>query len=316
MYNVIRVVSYIRLIVDLLRIASLVIRPSPYRSLLFIPILILSLWDIIGLAPETLEENIRLAIGIGCFAGIRIFMASECILIHDVQHDLHRKKDTSRSISNATLNERLKWGLDLFFSPRGVGWTHEPTSRLRWMPPRVISSKSRFIFHQLLRISVFSFLVELYKLYTMQNPCLQRNGPSFHSVPWPWRISILLTRIATYVYLSMIQALLSVIFVGLGISNPQDWPTLYGSWKDAYTVRRFWEFRRTWHQMFRHIFLSHGKFVSGRILGLASSSYLANYVELYTAFIVSGIMHTAGDYRLVGSLQYSGGMKFSSFRRL
>ncbi|KAF9002725.1 hypothetical protein BDQ17DRAFT_1356725 [Cyathus striatus] len=219
---------------------------------------------LLGLIADILHD-IRAENGFGCLSGIKILSTIQCILLLDVQKDLRRRKDMKKgtTISDASLKERFKWGLDLFFSPRGVGWTHEPTSRLRWIPSQLSASKSRFILHQLWRIAIFSFLYEIFKLYSALNPYLHRDGPSFYEASWGWRMTILTSRIVTH-------AILSIVFIVLGVSGPRDWPTM---------------------------FQTYGKFVSGNLLGLPSDSSITTYVELYTAFVLSGIIHTAGDYR-------------------
>ncbi|KAF9002703.1 membrane bound O-acyl transferase family-domain-containing protein [Cyathus striatus] len=298
------------LIADILRIISYTIKPSRYQWLLLPLIFALSLYHFTQFAPSISPDDIRAKNGFGCLACFRILSNTQCILLLNVQKDLRRKKDekSETSISDASLKERLKWGLDLFFSIRGVGWKHEPTSRLRWIPSQASASKLKFIVHQLWRIAIFAFLVEILKLHSALNPYLQRGGPSFYEATWGWRMTILPTQMVTYVSLSQVQAILSIVFVVLGVSNPRDWPTLYGSWKDAYTVRRFWG--RSWHQMFRHMFQTYGQFVSGVLLGLPSDSSVATYVELYIAFILSGIIHAVGDYRSFGSLHQGGSMRF------
>ena len=40
--------------------------------------------------------------------------------------------------------------------------------------------------------------------------------------------------------IAMQYSLVAAIFVAAGISQPRDWPEVYGHWSDAYTVRRFW----------------------------------------------------------------------------
>ncbi|KAF8990098.1 membrane bound O-acyl transferase family-domain-containing protein [Cyathus striatus] len=298
------------LIADILRIISYTIKPSHYQWLFLPPILALSLYDITQIAPATSPDDIRAENGFGCLSGLRILSTIQCILLLDVQKDLRRRKDMKKgtTISDASLKERFKWGLELFFSPRGVGWTHQPTSRLRWIPSQLSASKFKFILHQLWRIAIFSFLYEIFKLHSALNPYLHRGGPSFYEASWGWHMTVLTSRIVTYVVLSQLQAILSIVFIVLGVSGPRDWPTIHGSWKDAYTVRRFWG--RSWHQMFRHMFQTYGKFVSGKLLRLPSDSLITTYVELYTAFVLSGIMHTAGDYRSYGSLHKSGAMRF------
>ena len=44
----------------------------------------------------------------------------------------------------------------------------------------------------------------------------------------------------TYAILKFYCELASLVAVGLGLSRPEDWPDTFGSWSDAYTLRRLW----------------------------------------------------------------------------
>ena len=35
-------------------------------------------------------------------------------------------------------------------------------------------------------------------------------------------------------------SLFATVLVVTGLSQPRDWPEIYGRWADVYTVRRFW----------------------------------------------------------------------------
>jgi hypothetical protein len=45
---------------------------------------------------------------------------------------------------------------------------------------------------------------------------------------------------------------------------------------------------------------SHGKFFAHRVLHLKRGTNTSSYVQLYTAFFLSGIVHWLGDYMLLG----------------
>jgi hypothetical protein len=45
---------------------------------------------------------------------------------------------------------------------------------------------------------------------------------------------------SAYWTLSMQYSLLAAICVAVRISNPKDWPDVFGAWSDSFTVRRFW----------------------------------------------------------------------------
>lgn len=77
----------------------------------------------------------------------------------------------------------------------------------------------------------------------------------------------------------------------------QDWPPLFGRLSDAWTVRRFWN--RFWHQFTRKGLTS---FSTGfaQALGLKKGTNAYSYVHLYTAFLLSGILH-AGSIMILPS---------------
>ncbi|KAF8205964.1 hypothetical protein K438DRAFT_1963744 [Mycena galopus ATCC 62051] len=98
----------------------------PHRRLFFVSILFLT-WRLLydgetGYLTST-------------FWFICLIMASDYILLTDIQRDLRQVPDpvdtrspriTFPSTEKAPLGTRFKWALQLFFSPRGVGWAHEP----------------------------------------------------------------------------------------------------------------------------------------------------------------------------------------------
>lgn len=96
----------------------------------------------------------------------------------------------------------------------------------------------------------------------------------------------------------------SMLFVGLHLSTPDRWPSLFGSVRDLYTVRNFWG--RVWHQIFRQIFTRCGDIVAGA-LGAEKGTLLYKYSRLYVAFLVSGVQHYACAL-LIPSTPYGWGM--------
>lgn len=96
----------------------------------------------------------------------------------------------------------------------------------------------------------------------------------------------------------------SMLFVGLHLSTPDRWPSLFGSVRDLYTVRNFWG--RVWHQIFRQIFTRCGDIVAGA-LGAKKGTLLYKYSKLYVGFLVSGVQHYACAL-LIPSTAYGWGM--------
>jgi len=112
---------------------------------------------------------------------------------------------------------------------------------------------------------------------------------------------------------------LSIVYVALGFCEAKDFPPLFGRWRDAYTVRRFWG--RSWHQLMRRVkssnvllettltFIVH-QFVSSigksiaRGMGFQPGTNMSSYTQLYVGFIVSGLLHVIGDVTV--SMKYFG----------
>ena len=53
-------------------------------------------------------------------------------------------------------------------------------------------------------------------------------------------VSLMTWYIVARLIIDSVYRLLSVVFVGSGVSSPQDWPPFFGSMWDAYTLRNYW----------------------------------------------------------------------------
>ncbi|KAH6886987.1 membrane bound O-acyl transferase family-domain-containing protein [Thelonectria olida] len=95
------------------------------------------------------------------------------------------------------------------------------------------------------------------------------------------------------VTIDMAYRITSVVSVILGITSPEDWPPLFGSIWDAYTIRACWS--TFWHQSFRWPLTSISNFVCRDLLRLPQPSAFARYVNVSIVFFVSGVVHLALD---------------------
>ncbi|KAA8652632.1 hypothetical protein EYZ11_010339 [Aspergillus tanneri] len=86
---------------------------------------------------------------------------------------------------------------------------------------------------------------------------------------------------------------LSIVFVMLGIDSPDDWPPLFGSVWDAYTVRNIWS--KYLHQIFRWPFTSLSRFLTREVLDLPKRSALERYTNVLFVFTLSGLVHFGTD---------------------
>jgi len=88
----------------------------------------------------------------------------------------------------------------------------------------------------------------------------------------------------------------------MGLSEPADWPYMFGSFREATTVRRFWG--KTWHQRMRVVITGLGKRLANKTLAFRPGSLPSAYTQLYTAFLLSGLVHVAGDYIILKHLPF------------
>ncbi|KLJ06626.1 hypothetical protein EMPG_17865 [Blastomyces silverae] len=108
---------------------------------------------------------------------------------------------------------------------------------------------------------------------------------------WIARIatSLISNFIMSRIMVDGVVRLLSILFVGLGISNPSDWPPLFNSMWDAYTLRNYWG--KFWQQMLRWPFTSISNYLTRRVLHLPRPSFLERYLNILFVFSLSGLLH-------------------------
>ena len=83
--------------------------------------------------------------------------------------------------------------------------------------------------------------------------------------------------------------LLAFAFVAIGIDEPEDWPSLYGSIFEAYSIRRFWG--NFWHRLVQRSYFTYGSLLSQRILRLPPRSFADRTCVNFAVFLISGIVH-------------------------
>lgn len=228
----------------LLCFIPLVTKPSPYRYLYFLPILFLSYK-----ALHSTTGNITNDYGLGCAWFTLFFISSDFILLTNVQCELQSIKppQTKGSISDVGLEGRISWAWDLLTSVRGIGWAHGPSASSGILPPRPNFPSTRkgrlqFIWNQIISLVFLGILFDLAIWHNASlHPAFFRDGPSLFSYSWFWRYECIWGwAVAGYATLAAQNCVVGIISVSLGRSDPEDWPWLFGSIWDAWTVRRFW----------------------------------------------------------------------------
>ena len=164
-----------------------------------------------------------------------LFASSDYILLRKYQREL--QPTGQKPLSKMPFKDRLRWATNLSGNPRGIGWTHEPTHNI---PPRPSSTPGRFILSQLMWMVVYLLQFDISNTFVHKNPCFVPGGPSLTAFGWLWRSTAWLYVSLAYSVLSMLYMCYSIVSVAVGISEPRDWPHLFGSPLDGYTLRNCW----------------------------------------------------------------------------
>ncbi|KAM6492407.1 Membrane bound O-acyl transferase family domain containing protein [Amanita muscaria] len=272
---------------------GLVVKPSPWRQLLMVPIIV----AIVSFFGSGLEYQTFSEYTLACILLVLFFSASDYILLTDVQQELFEKGQKVPAYQ-LPLFERVQWAARLFIGNRCVDWSHEPTHVL---PPRPspATTRPRFVLNQLLYLALELAIFEALTTYTKSSPCFAANGHSMAADGVFWlAVNLIVYGISASVSIDMPHRVLGIVVVGSGFKEPRDWVPFFGSVYDAYSLRNFWG--RVWHQMLRRQMLSHGRFLAYRVLRLKKGSLASFLVQMYVGFAISALIHFGGEYSVLG----------------
>ncbi|KAG2016396.1 toxin biosynthesis protein [Coprinopsis cinerea AmutBmut pab1-1] len=292
-------------LIEVLSLLSLTVRPSRDRWLWFIPIALLSVYVVGFTASEDLVGDYSQ----GLWVVTNLWIVSDFVLLTDVQRVLGkggRKGEEGRAgngndgrgkaISEAPFSQRLKWGFELLISPRGMGWTHASNPSHRSLPK---TSKSRCIQQHLLYLVHCLIVYDLAQIVFTLNPAFDRKtGQRFWWQPWWVKPSVLAHTMASYGGMGGVYCVGTILVVAVGLVQPEEWPFMYGSVWEGYTVRRCWS--KVWHQNMKRFMMAHTNYLAD-ILHLPHSSPLRRSFKLYLSFAISALIHYCGDYMLIQS---------------
>jgi len=208
-------------------------RPNArYNWIFFIPIFVLCIYSVFFCASESPTSDFAFSIAL---MGL-VATASDYIFLRNHRPPL-RKIGQKKATSEMTFTERIVWSASLLATPRGIGWAHEPTAQI---PPRPTVSRGKFIASQFLWIIFYCILFDFALLQLQRNPCFRTGGPSLTAFGWWWRTTAWFHVVTAYCTMSGLCAIQSIISVATGLSEPRDWPHLFGSLRNAYTLRKCW----------------------------------------------------------------------------
>lgn len=190
---------------------------------------------------------------------------------------------------------RFGQAFSLYCSPRGVGWSIEPLT----LPKPSTKSRFAFVVSRIARALGCALLGAFASMAVNSNPALSGKTASVRDMGWFYHTTgVCAFALGAVTHISLLHSVLAVLCVGVGISRPQEWPDLFGSPFNAYSVQRFWG--RTWHQMLRRPLKSCAIFVVTKILNCPIDKPYAPFVFFNIAFFISALVHVGGDYMMLG----------------
>lgn len=91
-----------------------------------------------------------------------------------------------------------------------------------------------------------------------------------------------------YLILSSYHDFFAILFILTGLDQSWEWPPLFGSITQAYSMRRFWSM--FWHRLIYRSFSSHAAVITST-LGMNQRTSVSRIVNNWLVFLFSALMH-------------------------
>ncbi|KAF6763428.1 membrane bound O-acyl transferase family-domain-containing protein [Ephemerocybe angulata] len=164
-------------------------------------------------------------------------------------------------------------------------------------------SRSAFLLQRTMHFLLNFFLLDILNTIAHRIPLLL---PSSSLNPRPWRAYelplTLLHAAMIYVGLNIMYDSYTVLSVGLGCTGVDEWPWLFGSPADAWSVKRFWG--KLWHQLMRNHLTSTSTYIVESLPPpFRPASQRTKWpIQVKIIFLLSGLLHLAGEHHALRSL--------------
>jgi hypothetical protein len=215
--------------------SALVAKPSPYRRLFMVPIVLSTL----AFFQWPLHFHTALEYTYASTVVAQILVASSYILINDAQRTVFARgqKEPAHCFP---LVERIKWAMKLNVNSRATTWSHGPKHALP-PPPSPSTTRSKFIVQQIGALVLDLIFYEIIITFVKTSPSFVIDGHSFADGGIARRImNVLILGLAGSTALRTAHRILRILCLCIGLAEPQDCPPLFGDVRDAYTLRKFW----------------------------------------------------------------------------
>ncbi|KAJ8489854.1 hypothetical protein ONZ51_g2666 [Trametes cubensis] len=204
-------------------------------------------------------------------------------LVTDPLKDIRYLKDPA-PLTTKPLFKRIGYALCILRNYRLIGTNAQVAN----VPPPFKGTRSQFLRRRFWQLVVTIITFDITESWVHMHPHLympsgsDSDAVNLHFPAGP--VGYLARSACMAVWLVMIYSLLRLLYfsfsfavVAAHLADPEDWPDVFGTWSDAYTVRHLWG--RAWHQNLRRHFSYWGKLS----------------VQVHIAFALSALLHCMGD---------------------
>ncbi|XPS78861.1 hypothetical protein M3J09_010864 [Ascochyta lentis] len=246
---------------------------------------------------------------------IQLLSASELITVSSVSPSTFLRTYQASKLSTVAV---IFQGVLLLWNLRRIGTLWAAKN----VPPRSQQNFLQFVAGRFLRLSFAYVLLDL---------CVSAPDPSQHLLQVPkqtlwrlWGLSVedvvfrIVGSISFWISVALLLFFLhgtaNTVGVILNLWQPGDCAPLFGSIREAYSLRKFWGV--VWHQCLRQSLCGFADAFTHSLLRIPPGTLLSRYTRLTLAFALSGAVHYASDLAMGIPLQEAGGHKFFMLQAL
>ncbi|KAI0897392.1 membrane bound O-acyl transferase family-domain-containing protein [Annulohypoxylon nitens] len=181
---------------------------------------------------------------------------------------------------------KVKWALRLTTTMRGIGWDW----RVKNVPPHPEADLAplQFVWGQAVQV-IWRTALKAVAVYTIG--FCKAIEPLVTSSAVHWLIDAIVAWCGaawSWNTIGVSYAAGAAITVVLGICEPWEWPPVFGSLGDAWSVRQVWS--TSYHQLMRRTFQTPGLRLA-RLIGFRKGTFGSRYLQLYSTFFISFCIH-------------------------
>jgi hypothetical protein len=159
---------------------------------------------------------------------------------------------------------KIVWALGLVINLRGIGWNHQ-VRNVPQLSQKEKHSRTQFLVLRVYKTLYSFFMADLVNHLWMELFYVGDTGHGYTQIgavnskyltlkdpDWTWRlVKTIIWGAFPYYFISLQYNTISVVAVSLKISEPEDWPLMFGKISHVTTIRAFWG--KFWQQLIRRV---------------------------------------------------------------